>query len=46
VYHMPTTKNDMPSGSIPLALQNLFHKLQYSDSSVATKELKRAFYCR
>ena len=46
VYHMPTTKNDMPSGSIPLALQNLFHKLQYSDSSVATKELKIAFYCR
>ena len=46
VYHMPTTKNDMPSGSIPLALQNLFHKLQYSDSSVATKQLKIAFYCR
>ena len=31
VYHMPTTENDMPSGSIPLALQSLFYKLQYSD---------------
>nr|XP_043618417.1 ubiquitin C-terminal hydrolase 12-like isoform X1 [Erigeron canadensis] len=43
VYHMPTTENDMPSGSIPLALQSLFHKLQYSDSSVATKELTKSF---
>ncbi|KAI3752582.1 hypothetical protein L2E82_24616 [Cichorium intybus] len=45
VYHMPTTKNDMPSGSIPLALQSLFYKLQYSDSdtSVATKELTKSF---
>ncbi|CAD6340697.1 unnamed protein product, partial [Miscanthus lutarioriparius] len=33
VYHMPTTENDMPSGSIPLALQSLFYKLQYSDNS-------------
>ncbi|KAJ6983837.1 LOW QUALITY PROTEIN: hypothetical protein NC653_026603 [Populus alba x Populus x berolinensis] len=37
VYHMPTTENDIPSGSIPLALQSLFYKLQYSDTSVATK---------
>ncbi|KAJ0713803.1 putative ubiquitinyl hydrolase 1 [Helianthus annuus] len=28
VYHIPTTENDMPSGSIPLALQNIFYKLQ------------------
>ncbi|XP_072058231.1 ubiquitin C-terminal hydrolase 12-like [Arachis hypogaea] len=41
--HMPTTENDMPSGSIPLALQSLFYKLQYSDSSVATKELTKSF---
>jgi len=40
---MPTTENDMPSGSIPLALQSLFYKLQYSDSSVATKELTKSF---
>ncbi|KAJ9189312.1 hypothetical protein P3X46_000622 [Hevea brasiliensis] len=43
VYHMPTTENDMPSASIPLALQSLFYKLQYSDSSVATKELTKSF---
>ncbi|KAK9279617.1 hypothetical protein L1049_013296 [Liquidambar formosana] len=43
VYHMPTTENDLPSGSIPLALQSLFYKLQYSDSSVATKELTKSF---
>ncbi|CAA0824349.1 Ubiquitin carboxyl-terminal hydrolase 13 [Striga hermonthica] len=43
VYHMPTNVNDMPSTSIPLALQSLFYKLQYSDSSVATKELTKSF---
>ncbi|KAF8398021.1 hypothetical protein HHK36_016947 [Tetracentron sinense] len=43
VYHMPTTENDIPSGSIPLALQSLFYKLQYSDNSVATKELTKSF---
>ncbi|KAI5435678.1 hypothetical protein KIW84_022194 [Lathyrus oleraceus] len=43
VYHMPTTENDMPSGSIHLALQSLFYKLQYSDTSVATKELTKSF---
>ncbi|KAI8539604.1 hypothetical protein RHMOL_Rhmol09G0196000 [Rhododendron molle] len=43
VYHMPTTENDMPSGSIPLALQSLFYKLQHSDTSVATKELTKSF---
>ncbi|XP_062204285.1 ubiquitin C-terminal hydrolase 12-like isoform X3 [Phragmites australis] len=43
VYHMPTTENDMPSGSIPLALQSLFYKLQYSDNSIATKELTKSF---
>ncbi|RDX69528.1 Ubiquitin carboxyl-terminal hydrolase 13, partial [Mucuna pruriens] len=43
VYHMPTTENDMPSGSIPLALQSLFYKLQHRDSSVATKELTKSF---
>ncbi|XP_020097199.1 ubiquitin carboxyl-terminal hydrolase 12-like isoform X2 [Ananas comosus] len=43
VYHMPTTENDIPSGSIPLALQSLFYKLQYSDTSVSTKELTKSF---
>jgi hypothetical protein len=40
---MPTTENDTPSGSIPLALQSLFYKLQHSDNSVATKELTKSF---
>ncbi|KAK4408376.1 Ubiquitin carboxyl-terminal hydrolase 12 [Sesamum angolense] len=43
VYHMPTNVNDMPSASIALALQSLFYKLQYSDNSVATKELTKSF---
>ncbi|KAL0322462.1 UNVERIFIED_CONTAM: Ubiquitin carboxyl-terminal hydrolase 12, partial [Sesamum angustifolium] len=43
VYHMPTSVNDEPSTSIPLALQSLFYKLQYSESSVATKDLTRSF---
>ncbi|KAK8918564.1 Ubiquitin carboxyl-terminal hydrolase 13 [Platanthera zijinensis] len=43
VYHMPTTENDIPSTSIPLALQSLFYKLQYSASSVSTKELTKSF---
>ncbi|KAH7554220.1 hypothetical protein JRO89_XS12G0136900 [Xanthoceras sorbifolium] len=43
VYHMPTTENDVPTGSIPLALQSLFYKLQYNDTSVATKELTKSF---
>jgi len=43
VYHMPTTENDLPSRSIPLALQSLFYKLQYSETSVATKELTKSF---
>ncbi len=40
---MPTTENDMPSNSIPLALQSLFYKIQYSDTSVATKDLTKSF---
>eukprot|EP00252_Welwitschia_mirabilis_P016659 TRINITY_DN3688_c0_g1_i1.p1 TRINITY_DN3688_c0_g1~~TRINITY_DN3688_c0_g1_i1.p1 ORF type:complete len:1121 (+),score=247.00 TRINITY_DN3688_c0_g1_i1:261-3623(+) len=43
VYHMPTTENDLPSKSIPLALQSLFYKLQYSDTSVSTKDLTKSF---
>lgn len=40
---MPTTENEIPSASIPLALQTLFFKLQYHDTSVATKELTKSF---
>eukprot|EP00897_Mesotaenium_endlicherianum_P006819 jgi/Mesen1/6165/ME000317S05299 len=43
VYHMPTTADDVPSSSIPLALQSLFYKVQYSDQSVATKDLTKSF---
>ncbi|KAF9601367.1 hypothetical protein IFM89_019099 [Coptis chinensis] len=43
VYRMPMKEKDMQSRSIILALQNLFFKLQYSDESVATKELIQSF---
>lgn len=43
VYHMPTAENDAPSSSIPLALQSLFYKMQYSDTCVATKDLTKSF---
>lgn len=40
---MPTPENDEPSKSIPLALQSLFYKLQYSRTSVSTKDLTKSF---
>ena len=40
---MPTTESEDPSSSIPLALQSLFYKLQYSDATVATKDLTKSF---
>ncbi|RZC81915.1 hypothetical protein C5167_044494 [Papaver somniferum] len=44
VYRMPTTESDFASGgSIPLALQTLFYKLQYSLDRVGTKELTKSF---
>ncbi|CAN8259679.1 unnamed protein product [Cochlearia groenlandica] len=43
VYHMPTTANDSPEASIPLALQSLFYKIQYNDTSASTKELTKSF---
>ncbi|KAG0478767.1 hypothetical protein HPP92_013486 [Vanilla planifolia] len=43
VYHMPTTENDIPTTSIPLAMQSLFYKLQYCNNSVSTKELTKSF---
>lgn len=38
---MPTV--DTPSGSIPLALQSLFYRLQHGDNSISTKELTKSF---
>lgn len=43
VYHMPTLETDEPEKSIPLALQSLFYKLQYQNSSVNTKDLTKSF---
>lgn len=43
VYHMPTTESDAPSNSIPLALQSLFYKIQYSETSASTKDLTKSF---
>eukprot|EP00878_Enallax_costatus_P010709 GHUV01011185.1.p1 GENE.GHUV01011185.1~~GHUV01011185.1.p1 ORF type:complete len:671 (+),score=192.28 GHUV01011185.1:167-2179(+) len=43
VYHMPTNENDQPADSLPLALQSLFYKLQYSRTPVSTKDLTKSF---
>ncbi|KAI3951352.1 hypothetical protein MKW92_031050 [Papaver armeniacum] len=44
VYNMPTTENNLTSGSsIPLALQSLFYKLQCDKNSVSTKDLTKSF---
>lgn len=43
VYHMPTMENDEASKSLPLALQSLFYKLQYSKTHVSTKDLTKSF---
>ena len=40
---MPTTEEDLPQSSIPLALQALFYKLQYSETSVPTNDLTKSF---
>ncbi|RZC90859.1 hypothetical protein C5167_028693 [Papaver somniferum] len=45
LYHIPSFRKAVyriPT-SIPLALQSLFYKLQYSDNCVATKELTESF---
>jgi len=43
VYHVPTADGEDPEKSIPLALQRIFYKLQYSDTSVSTKQLTKSF---
>jgi ubiquitin carboxyl-terminal hydrolase 7 len=40
---MPTTDTEDPEKSIPLAMQRIFYKLQYSDTSVSTKQLTKSF---
>ena len=39
---MPTESDD-PSMSVALALQRVFHELQFSDKPVGTKELTKSF---
>ncbi|XP_052767469.1 ubiquitin carboxyl-terminal hydrolase 7-like isoform X2 [Mya arenaria] len=42
VYLMPTESDD-PTKSVPLALQRVFHELQFSDAAVGTKKLTKSF---
>lgn len=43
VYMMPTTGEEDPTKSIPLALQRLFTEMQFSKSPVSTKMLTTSF---
>lgn len=44
VYEMPTSEDDDPSSSMPLALQSIFYKLEFTDNGpVSTKDLTRSF---
>jgi len=43
VYHMPTSDEEQPMKSIPLALQSLFYKIQFQPTSVSTKMLTKSF---
>ena len=40
---MPTSENDDPSLHMPLALQSVFYKLQYSRTPPSTKDLTKSF---
>jgi ubiquitin carboxyl-terminal hydrolase 7 len=42
VYHMPTTDEEAQK-NIPLALQSLFYKMQFQQTSVSTKMLTKTF---
>lgn len=43
VYHMPTSEDEEPSQSMPLALQSVFYKLQFTPGPVSTKDLTMSF---
>ena len=43
VYHMPTSEDAEPDKSMPLALQSVFYKLQFTQGPVSTKDLTRSF---
>lgn len=40
---MPTSEDDAPHTSIPLALQSLFYRLQVGEGPAPTKDLTRSF---
>lgn len=42
VYQLPTD-NEVPTKSIQLALQRIFYRLQFGNTSVGTKELTKSF---
>ncbi|ELR18996.1 Ubiquitin carboxylterminal hydrolase domain containing protein [Acanthamoeba castellanii str. Neff] len=42
VYQLPT-QNDLPTKSIPLALQRVFYRVQFGPRAVGTKELTASF---
>jgi ubiquitin carboxyl-terminal hydrolase 7 len=43
VYRMPTSEDDAPAASMPLALQSVFYKLQFTPGPVSTKDLTASF---
>eukprot|EP00201_Polytomella_parva_P013219 CAMPEP_0175052924 /NCGR_PEP_ID=MMETSP0052_2-20121109/8631_1 /TAXON_ID=51329 ORGANISM="Polytomella parva, Strain SAG 63-3" /NCGR_SAMPLE_ID=MMETSP0052_2 /ASSEMBLY_ACC=CAM_ASM_000194 /LENGTH=666 /DNA_ID=CAMNT_0016317385 /DNA_START=144 /DNA_END=2141 /DNA_ORIENTATION=+ len=43
VYKMPSQEDDEPHKNLPVALQGLFFKLQYSRFPASTKDLTRSF---
>ena len=43
VYNLPTSEDDKPSESMPLALQSVFHMLQFTDIAVDTHDLTKSF---
>lgn len=43
VYHMPTSEDEEPSGSMFLALQSVFYKLQFTPGPVSTEDLTASF---
>lgn len=43
VYGLPTSEDERPSESMPLALQSVFHMLQFTDGPVSTKDLTSSF---
>ena len=43
VYRLPTSEDEVPAQHMPLALQSVFHMLQFTQGPVSTKDLTRSF---